>query len=251
MIFNYREKQVEFEFNGVKCIQTNNCNLVCRSIIDAIKNNEIVDDNYKFSKNALVYLDCFSKTKNFINLNKNSSFTIYLLDLIKNDKAIVNETVIQKIVALVNNQFETEILSQTYDVERLISLIFDVEDLGYLTKDVFLKLLKMNFWSNKTTFLINDLDWLKLNDVLPYLNMHTFIFVTSDFRKNVNNLTQFEAIVFMDENNVFDVLDKDKFIAFLELKTNFEINNVILDSFIKGEKSWQNSKISTVLNNFF
>ena len=120
----------------------------------------------------------------------------------------------------------------------------------YLTKDIFLSFLENDFFDESYTFIICDIEWLKIFDVMKFINVHKFIFISNDFRKNINIIKHLEIVVFVNDDILFEILDIDKLTSYIENKLNYSLTNEDIKSYIEDSNLDLVIKINEILKKF-
>ncbi|MGL4343153.1 MAG: hypothetical protein ACRCRZ_01100 [Metamycoplasmataceae bacterium] len=225
----------DLNFYGIKILQADFCSKLVKDLtnksIITINNKEIKEEN-------IIILDELTKINSFLTLSKNSKIVEKILNSI-GDNSLVNQEIISKVEKEVNNFFEI-IESNDGDRNKLINIIFSIIDLGFLNHKNFIYLLKEIFIDKNYLFIINDISWIRISDLEPFLNNFHFLIITNDFRKIIRNKNDLELIVILSEDNYLEIEDKDKIIAYIEKEMNISLNNnesfnkIINDKFSKN-----------------
>lgn len=222
----YENNQYDLEFNDIKVFQTSNPYKFSRKIFDDAQQS--LFSNCSIFKNKIILLSDFTKISDLFSFNKNFSIFKKAMELL-NSKNILDEEKIDQIVTEINNEYGFEILENKIDINKIVNYLFSLNSDIYLTKEIYLSFLKNDVFDESYTFIICDIEWLKIFDIIEYINNHKFIFITNDFRKNINIVKHLESVVIVNKNSVFEILDTDKLLSYIENKLNYSltIENVI------------------------
>lgn len=235
--FIYKNNEVHFEYNGIKIINCDNPCLFIREI-----SQSTIELNNRRYKNFIVISD-LTKIKDLISLSKNSPLFEKILE-IKEDKNFITEELIEKIINDVNEYIGFPLISSNDgDTKKLIDLLFELDDDQFIHKEFLEFYFKKYFIDDKSLVIINDLSFVDLNFLTRFMNWIDIIVVTNDFRKYLtNDPKSIEALLVLDDYNYFDVIDKDKFINYIELKCNFILNNELWINIINHKNSLDSIK---------
>ncbi|MGL4616681.1 MAG: hypothetical protein ACRCUM_00420 [Mycoplasmoidaceae bacterium] len=242
-MFKIKIKEIlnEFEFNGIKIIQTNNPTLLIKNLFS---NNSIIEINdKKISINEIIYINELTKFNDLVKLTKNSNIFKLIFDEI-DEYPIINYENINKIKEKINNNYFELLENNEGDLSKLILTFFSLLDLGYLNKDSFIFFIKHFFNDKKYTFILDNINWIKNTDIFPFINNHNFIIVTNDFRNYLNNINDFELLYISDEKfNGIDIFEKNSLINYLEKELNIFFDNSLFNEFIKNKTDIEIEKI--------
>ncbi|MGL5246121.1 MAG: hypothetical protein ACRC8C_00970 [Mycoplasmoidaceae bacterium] len=242
-MFKIRNKNIfnEFEFNGIKIIQTNNPTLLSKNIFD--NNTDIEINGKKILENEIIYLNEMIKFNDLAKFSKSSNIFKLIFDEI-DDYPIINYDNIDKITEKVNNDYFELLENNQGDLSKLILTFFKLIDLGYLDKEKFIFLINHFFNDRKYTFILDNISWFKYNDFLTFTHEHNFIILTNDFRNYINNINDLELLYISDENfNGVDILEKNSLINYLEKELNISIDNSMFNEFINNNENIEMEKI--------
>lgn len=250
MILNlaYNNENWDLSFFGIKVFQVKNVNLFTKNFY--IQCLESKFSNCEIYKNNLFIISDFTKVSDLLQMSKNSILFKNILDILLEEN-FLDEKILLKVLDNINNKFDCEILEEKKDINKIVNNLFEINENLYLNKKIFLKILSSNIFSEKITFIINDLSWLKVKDINSYINSYNFIFITNDFRKNISNIKELEIVVFVNKM-IFEVVDHDKLISFLEKEINFNNLKEKLKFFIDNNDNYEDDfslKIMNLLNN--
>lgn len=223
----YNNDFYEINFYGFKIFQTKKPNLFLRNFYEDAKNSLYVDCD--IFKNNLITVSDFTKVDTFFSFSKSSEFYKKIINFMI-DQKFLNEKAIDQTIDFINKLFDFDILENDIDFNKVIVNLLSINGDKYINKKLFLKILSSNLYSEKMTFLFNDIDWIKYDDIKPFLNNHNFIFITNDFRKNISNVSSLESVSLVN-NKIFEIYDTDKLISYLEKELNICIDQKILTNF--------------------
>lgn len=244
LFLNYKDKKYELEFNGLKIFQTNNPNKFARKILVDSLDSQF--SNCNIFKNKIIMINDFTKISDIFSFNKNFVVFKKALELV-NSKNIIDEIKINEIVDEINLSYNFDIIENKIDINKIINYLFTMKTDQYLTKDIFLSFLENDFFDESYTFIICDIEWLKIFDVMKFINVHKFIFISNDFRKNINIIKHLEIVVFVNDDILFEILDIDKLISYIESKLNYSLTNEDFKSYIEDSDLGLVIKINEIL----
>lgn len=243
--YEYNNNYYELEFNGIKVFQTPFVNKITKSFYEKSIKSEFVEAN--IFKNNVFLISDFTKVMDLLDLSKSSTIYKELLDKSINSN-LINEDLISEIMNNINEKFDCSILQDKKDWHKIILNLWELNDGLYLNKKIFKKILESNFYSEKITFIIHDVDWLQVDDVKNYINRFNFIFITNDLRLNIKNISNIETLVIL-EDKLIEILDSDKILSYLENKTRYHMSNKILKNFFDMKNDEISQKILFSLKN--
>lgn len=227
---------MESFYQGIKILNFKYPSLLSKSILNF--DTEISIENRIIKKTEIVYINEFSKLSDFLSLNKNSILVKKIIDLLA-QKELINNEIITKILDQINEWIGINYLDlNDGDELKIINLIFEVAKDIYLNQDIFLFLLKNNVWTQKMFFVLDNVSWLKINELYQYLNEHNFLIICNDFRNYITNYKEIELVcIINDKYENVDLVDSTKLINYLELKLNSPIDYKNLNSIMTDTSS--------------
>ncbi len=227
------DKSINIDFNGVKIIQCDNPNKIIKNFFS---NNFLLEINNDFflDENTFIIYD-FTKFNDLFSMNKNSK---------------IHKLIIEKILKEINEEYYDILEQSEGSIDKLISMFFNLKKNDFLNKDDFIFFIKHYFKDKKITFILNNIDWIKINDIKPYINYHNFIILTNNFRNNISNINDLETLFISDlKLNGVEILDKHTIINYLEKELNVEINDFYFNSFIKNFENYEYEKLFFYIKN--
>lgn len=231
----------EFEFNGIKIIQTDNPTLLFRNFISA--NSFLEINNLKIPNDDIIYLNELTKFNEIVKLNKSTNIFKVIFDEIK-EFPIINHENINKITEKINKNYFKILENNEGDLSKIILSIFELLDLGYLSKKNFIFIINHVLNNKKYTFIMDNITWFKYIDFIPFINNHNFIILTNDFRQYINNINDLELLYISDENlNGVDIICKNSLINYLEKELNIIFDNNLFNKFIIDKENAEMEKI--------
>ena len=81
------------------------------------------------------------------------------------------------------------------------------------------------------------------------MNNFNILIVCSDIREIINNFSLLEICCFIYNNSIFDVINVEKLISFLEIKTSLSINEQDLNKYLEFSNDQKSSIINFYLKN--
>lgn len=239
-----QNKEYEFNFDGVKIFNAPNPTLLYKQIFT---DSTIFIDGKIINKEDIIYIDELSKTDQFINLTKKSELLKQVIDLIATYPLINNEN-LQQIITKINEELQLEVLEfNEGDITKIITTFLDVVDLNYLDQTKFDIILE-KYLNSKKLFILNNLSWINIQKLYSYINEHNFIIITNDFRRYINHKNELETLVIFKDNYVYtEILDYEKTLAYLEMKTNTFIDDKVFHNFLLGTEVYLNYQIMLYL----
>ena len=244
LFIEYNNQTYDLEFEGIKLFQVKNPNQFTKEFyLNAIEGKY---SNVDIFKNNIMIISDFTKIDEFIILSKSSEFFKDILNKLIEMK-FIDENKVLSLIDSINELYEFEIIEHKPDFNKIVANLLEINEKKYLDKNLFLKFLDNKIFSQKITFIINDVDWLKINDIKKYLNNYNFIFITNDLRKNINNINDFEICCIVNEK-IFEVMNWEILVSYLEKETNLLIDHKTFDYYLKNINNDNNFKIAYNLN---
>ena len=237
MIIKNKSQKIEFVFQGVKVIDTNNTSKTIKNLF-LEEDCEIYIKNQLLKKENIIFIDEFTKINSFVNLNKKSK----LFELILNNplfSKLINKEVLTKIQKEININYKLDIIDiNEGELNKLVNLLFESNNDKFLNISYLEFILNNILNDKKYLFVINEVSWINIKFLSNYLNTANFLIFTNDFRNYINNISVLEALAIYDNNTIFDIEDSNKMKSFIELKLLTKIDEFNWDELFNKKKSF-------------
>ena len=249
-----REFNEEWEFEGLKLVWCDNPNLFHKWILEEIDNGnfELNINSKEIKTDKIIHINEYTKLKDLLNFNKNNMFIHYVLEQIGIDN-LFDLTKLEQDIENINAEIGNDFLSLKNDQNKLLQTLIEINSDVFLNLKDFLFFLNTNKLNDeKFTFIINDVSWLKIDDIKRYANIYNFIFLTNDVRKqlinydgdNIDNL-----IVNFNENKFIDFIDVNKLNEYLENILNIKLSseNYAKDIFLGKNYDFDHERLLKII----
>ena len=249
-----REFNEEWEFEGLKLVWCDNPNLFHKWILEEIDNGnfELNINSKEIKTDKIIHINEYTKLKDLLNFNKNNMFIHYVLEQIGIDN-LFDLTKLEQDIENINAEIGNDFLSLKNDQNKLLQTLIEINSDVFLNLKDFLFFLNTNELNDeKFTFIINDVSWLKIDDIKRYANIYNFIFLTNDVRKqlinydgdNIDNL-----IVNFNENKFIDFIDVNKINEYLENILNIKLSseNYAKDIFLGKNYDFDHERLLKII----
>lgn len=247
--FNYQKNWYDIEFQGIKIIETNYTTNFIKSIIS---NNEdeskMILDGKKIKWKNVIYINEMTTINDFLSLNKSNFLYKKIIETIE-DNSLINQELVDQIIEKVNLDLGLEnLLLSQYDISKIISACFEMENLGYLDeKTIFNLLNKLNF-DEKKLIVFDNVKFATYENCKKLLNNFNVLIICSDLRFVINNFKELELCCLIN-NFVFEIINIEKIISYLELKTSLSIAEKDLHNYLNNKNDQKSSLINFYLKN--
>ncbi|ACF07393.1 Uncharacterised protein [Metamycoplasma arthritidis] len=239
-------------FKGIVTIATSDSDAFLRELyLWEINNN----DNAAFSiEHKDIYLkDCFifsqlTKSYELFNLSAKNFLTKRIYDdELWDDSKVINFSVLEKICENINENIEEDFLRIESDFNKMLKTFFKVNETSLLTRDLFFKWLENYDEVGQKVVILKNLPWVKIEDLVQYLDKFVFIILTDNFFDNCIRFEALETCAFWEKGRLVLVHSLNVIINWIEKKINKnidlqeEIKNIFNSTF-DGEKLFFNLK---------
>lgn len=242
---NKNNIECELEFDGIKIFQTQNPTKLYK---DLILDSVINIDNKNIKLDNVIYINELTKLTDFVNLNKKSFLIKEIINLLE-QYPIINISNINNIKDYINNKYQEELIDTNEgDNNKLINLFIEFINQEYLNKSLFKLILDYCFEDSKL-IILDNVSWIKLNDLYGWLNEHKFIIITYDFREYIKDASELELLVTFKQNyDYVEMLDSNKLIVYLEKHMNIEVNKEKINTWLNDKNNLESlSFLSNIL----
>lgn len=239
--------EYELEFNGIKIIECSNPSLFIR---DHILSSKIMIDEMLIKSTDIVYINNLTKGDEYINLSKKSFLTKDVIDSLEIYPLINYENSIN-IINNINNKYDYELVNNTDgDITKIINSLVELNEIGYINKKIFKICIEQVFNGERKLFILDEIEWIKINDLSNYLNEHHFLIITNNFKKYITNLKEIEITsIYNGNNNISEILSADKLINYIETEINEPFNSDDFRRYLNESNTIFSSKISNLIKN--
>ena len=179
-------------------------------------------------------------------------FIHYVLEQIGIDN-LFDLTKLEQDIENINAEIGNDFLSLKNEQNKLLQTLIEINSDVFLNLKDFLFFLNTNELNDeKFTFIINDVSWLKIDDIKRYANIYNFIFLTNDVRKqliNYDGVNIDNLIVNFNENKFIDFIDVNKINEYLENILNIELTseNYVKDIFLGKNYDFDHEKLLKII----
>ena len=136
-----------------------------------------------------------------------------------------------------------------YDLPKLIAATFELNDLGYIDDDKLIDILNKIEYDEKKLIIFDNVSYINYEKCKKLMNNFNILIVCSDVREIINNFSLLEICCFIYNNSIFDVINVEKLISFLEIKTSLSINEQDLNKYLEFSNDQKSSIINFYLKN--
>lgn len=245
-MLNIYNSWVEYEinFDGIKVFHTSNPTKFYR---DIILQGKINIDNRNIKSDDVIYINELTKVSDFINLNKKSFLMKEIIDLLESHP-IINQENINQISKLINNKYQDNLIDITSgDINKIISTFLEFVNDDYLSINTFKIALEQEF-TNSKLFILDNVSWINLKILYPYLNEHKFIILTNDFRDYIKDCNEFELLVLVKENYDYtEIHDNERLWMYLEKEINENLDHSKIDTLLSNKNDINSLKMMSIL----
>lgn len=247
---NYLKNWYEIEFNGIKIIETRYTTKFIKSILESPDETPyLIIDNKNIRWKNVIYINELTKYEDFLSLNKNGFIYKKIIEKIA-DNILINQDLINKIIMEINQEIGIEdFLLNQYDLPKLIAATFELNDLGYIDDDKLIDILNKIEYDEKKLIIFDNVSYINYEKCKKLMNNFNILIVCSDIREIINNFLLLEICCFIYNNSIFDVINVEKLISFLEIKTSLSINEQDLNKYLDNSTDQKSSIINFYLKN--
>ena len=240
---NYKKNWYEIEFEGIKIFETKfSTNFIKSIIASELDEPNLVINNKNIKPKNVIYINEFSKYSDFLSLNKSNYLYKKIIELIK-DNSLVNEKLIKTIIESLNEELDNEVISYQYDINKIISGCFELNELGYINDEEILRLLNKMEFDEKKLIIFDNVSYINYNKAKQLLNNFDVLIICNDIRGIIDNITQLELCCFANEY-LFDIVNIEKLLSYLEIKTSLQINQQDMNNYLQ----FKNNQKSSIIN---
>ncbi|MBD5423080.1 MAG: hypothetical protein HDR43_01120 [Mycoplasma sp.] len=245
---NYNKNWYEIEFNGIKVIETKYTSKFIKQILNSPEEIPyLIIDNKNIRWKNVIYINEFTKYDNFINLSKTNFLYKKIIEKIA-DQSLVNEELIKNIINEINEELNIDdVLMIQYDLPKIIASCFELIDLGYIEDGALFDILNKIEYDEKKLIIFDNLSYITYEKCKKLLNNFNILIICSDIRGIINNCSLMELVCFINESSIFDVINIEKLISFLEIKTSLSITEKDINNFLDNKNDQKSSVINFYL----
>ena len=240
--------EIEFEFDGIKVIDTPNPTKFYKDII--LDSNIYIDDKL-IKKENIVYINELTKFSDHLSLTKKSFVIKKVIDYIES-YPIINIDNMNIIKNKINDEIGYELLDVTDgDTTKIILLLIELLNDEFLDFEKF-KIILSQVFDERKLIILDNVSFVEIEKIEKFINEHHFLFLTNDYRNHIKSKSELELIVFFDENYKYkEILDYETLITFMEKELNLEINNSYFNEFILNKSKEESAIFSAKLRKIF
>lgn len=244
---NYNKNWYDIEFNGIKIIETRfTTNFIKSLITDNDEEVKMLIDNKNIRWKNVIYINEMTKYNDFLSLNKSNYLYKMILDKIA-DNSLINDKLIESIINNINKELQmNDLLVKQYDLNKIIIACFELNDLGYINdKDLFTLLNKIEY-DEKKLIIFDNVSYATYEKCKGLLNNFNVLIICNDIRGIINNFNLLEICCIINKN-VFDIINIEKLISYIESKSSLLINEVDINNYLEKSDDQKSSIINFYL----
>ena len=242
LCFKYEDSWCELDYEGIKIIETPyTTNWIKKVFLD--ENSKVtIDGRHINFKNNVLYINEFSKISDFLQLNKNNFIYKLILDKI-GENSLVNQDLVNEIINEINTELNNNnLLDIQYDLSKIISGIFDINNDDYID-DKFIDILNLLGFDEKKLIIFDNCKFINYKKCQQLLNNYNILIVCNDIRWVINYYKELEICCFMNKK-VFEIIHLEKLISYLEMKLSEPISEETLNDYL----SFGDTKLNSLIN---
>lgn len=247
---HYQSNWYEIEYCGIKIIETAFTTKLIKSMLDEHNDNsKLILDNKKIKWKNVIYINEMTKINDFLSLSKNNHLYKQIIDLIA-DQSLVNDALIKKIITTINQNWNLgELISEQYDLNKIVLACFELNDLGYISDEHFFDLLNQIQYDEKKLIIFDNVSYINYQKCKKLLNNFNVLVITTDIRNVISNHSELELCCLLGDNKCFDIIDSDKLISYLELKLATQIKPEEINNYLFKKTDFKSQQINFYLKN--
>ena len=192
----------------------------------------------------------WTKVSELLNYNKGSA----LINILKQEFAeienhIFNIDYVNDVVAQINEKLKGDYVEFDFKSNKLIKDHFPLSD-NLIDEKNLLDILKIidEYDTNKTTFII-----LGFRNIISTICQYEFsrlqLLFIQPYLDQVASYERLESILLDEGTSLFEVLDADKFLSYLETKTKSVLSREDINNYFQGKMDFKSFLIHRVLHN--
>ncbi len=192
----------------------------------------------------------WTKVNELLNYNKGSA----LINILKQEFAeienyIFNVEYVNDVVSKINQKLQSDYIDFDFKANKLIKDHFPISD-DKIAEEQLLNILKIidEYDTNATTFII-----LGFRNVISTICQYDFsrlrLLFIQPYLDQVATYERLESILLDEGNHLFEVLDADKFLSYLESKTKSVLSKEDINNYFSGKMDFKSFLIHKVLHN--
>lgn len=248
---NHNKNWYEVEFNGIKVIETRHSTKFIKSILLGSQEEtpSLIIDNKNIRWKNVIYINELTKYETFLNMTKSGILYKKILDQIA-DNILINEELVNEIINNINKELGIEdLLIYQYDLTKIISSCFELNDLGYINDEKLFEILNKIEFDEKKLIIFDNVSYATYEKCKQLLNNFNILIVCSDIRDVIKNHTLMELCCFISEKGIFDVISLEKLISFIEIKSSLSISEEDINNYLCFKDDQKSSIINFYLKN--
>lgn len=249
LTIKYNNNWYDFDFNGIKVIETKYTTNFIKKIFHENNNTDkVIIDGKNYNWKNIIYINELTKINDFLSLSKNGYLYKKIIDKIE-DNSLINQDLINAIIAEINKEMEIEdLLFPTYDLNKIIASTFELGDLGFINDESFFQILNKIDYDEKKLIIFDNCNFINYGNVKKLLNNFNILIICNDIRGIIRNYNELEICCFIN-NSVFEVINIEKLVSYLELKLSEPISEQDLNNYLLFDDSKKSSVINFCLKN--
>ncbi|WP_033160003.1 hypothetical protein [Mycoplasmoides alvi] len=246
----YQNNWHNLDFNGIKILETTFPTHFIKSILtDDNENHHLVVDSKVIKWKNVIYVNELSKYSDFLSLSKSNVLYKKIVEII-GDKTLIDNNLVNFVINKINKDFQiNDLLIPQYDVYKLINSSMEINDISNIDSKTFFDFfLKLEF-DEKKLIIFDNVKNATYKNCQKLLNNFNVLIITTDIREVINHFNELEICAYVKENDFFEIIDIDKLISYLEMKTSLPIDQKDLNNFLSKHNDEKSHKINFFLKN--
>lgn len=244
---NYNKNWYDIEFNGIKIIETRfTTNFIKSLITDNEQEVKMLIDNKNIRWKNVIYINEMTKYSDFLSLNKSNYLYKKIIDKIA-DNSLINDKLIELIIGNINKELQiNDLLIKQYDLNKIIIACFELNDLGYIKDDDLFTLLNKIEYDEKKLIIFDNVSYATYEKCKKLLNNFNILIVCNDIRGIINNFNLLEICCIINKN-VFDIINVEKLMSYIESKSSLLINETDINNYLEKKDDQKSAIINFYL----
>ena len=208
-----------------------------------------------YTNNILKWLSYFNKqentllispitnSENILNMKNASVLKKVFEENVNNIENFINTQKLREIATKINEIFNQEIVKIELPFDKLIKNIFEINGIEWNENLIIKTLDILERYSSKVVNVVIAGFQINLNKQFSMLN----IFQITNNMQNTINWSNLEQLVILDLEEPLEIIDKDKFKAWLELQTKTVLTIKDLENYFNGKVCFNSFLIEKAL----
>lgn len=220
-------------YQGIRIIETENTDLFLQKcFIFSFKNEDsfLQINNFDVLNDDILVINNLTKISDIYNItSKNILYKMINKSENFNYEKLINNENILNFQNEINSIFNNSVIEYNFDVIKFLKYCFQINSKLFLDKLALQTFLEKFENKTKLTIILNNIEWISIEDLEPFITKFNFIILTNNPIKFLTKWDYWELLSFYESEHFVNIYSKNQIFNWLENLEHKKIDTNIIN----------------------